>query len=56
MSNGVGEHLFTFAYLSLLTGSICGWKLKLLQQLHGPTQVSHKARPHTQLVCMDHRP
>ena len=34
MSNGVGEHVFAFAYLSLLTGSICGWKLKLLQQLH----------------------
>jgi len=51
MSEGVGELLFTFAYLSILTVRIHGWKLwsycsgSLI--VGGPFQVSIKARPHT---------
>ena len=32
MRKGVGEHLFTFVYLSVLTGHMCRWKL--LQRLY----------------------
>ena len=51
MSEGVGELLFIFAYLSILTGRIRGWKLWSCYSgdliVEGPSQVSTKARPHT---------
>ena len=59
MSNGIGEYWITFAYPSLLTDSICRWSFELLHGgliVSGPTQANHKARPYTQLVCMDHGP
>jgi hypothetical protein len=60
MSEGVGELLFTFAYLSILIGRICAWKLWSYCSggliVEGPSQVSTKARPHSKRVCMDHGP
>ena len=55
MSEGVGELLFTFAYLSILTGRIHGWKLWSCCSdgliVEGPSQVSTKARPtHSECV------
>ena len=58
MSERIGELLFTFAHLSVLFGNISGWKLEAAMGwlIYGPSQVSSKARLHTQLVCMDHEP
>jgi hypothetical protein len=50
-------NLFTFAYLSILTDRIHGWKLWRCCNddliVEGPSQVSTKARPHThnKYVC-----
>lgn len=49
---------FSFAYLSVSTyQQYVGGLLMLLHRiLHGPSQVTTKVRPHTQLVCMGHGP
>ena len=60
MSKRVGGLLLAFAYLSFTYRQHVDGVSKLLQRLHDcvwvPTQASIKARPHTQLVCMDYGP
>jgi hypothetical protein len=41
MSNTVGEPFITFACLSFLTGSVCGWEVLELLQLRRLPRLGH---------------